>query len=85
MTVEDGRDRGVTMAQRRVPLSLSDQLRQRIRQWTEENQCSLDDLATQAGINRCILYRFVAGERGINLDTADRLARVLRFRLADDR
>jgi hypothetical protein len=31
------------------------------------------------------LSRFVAGERGINLDTADRLARVLRFRLGDDR
>jgi hypothetical protein len=31
-----------------------------------------------------VLCRFVAGGRNINLTTADRLAAVLRLRLADD-
>jgi hypothetical protein len=35
-------------------------------------------------VDRSVLSRFVAGDRAVNLDTADRLARVLRFRLADD-
>jgi hypothetical protein len=65
--------------------SLSDQLRERIRHWTEENACSLYELATAAGVDRSVVCRFVAGERNINLTTADRLAAVLRVRLADDR
>jgi hypothetical protein len=67
------------------PQTLSDQLRARIRQWTQENDCSLCELATKAGHNRSVLCRFVNGGQNINLATADRLAAVLRLRLADDR
>jgi plasmid maintenance system antidote protein VapI len=70
---------------KKAPRTLSDQLRQRIRRWTQENDGSLAALATQAGINRSILGRFVNGEGGITMATADRLAAVLRVRLADDR
>ena len=73
------------MAQRNPAGSLSDQLRQRIRRWTEKHEVSLSVLATQAGIHRSVLCRFVAGECNINLQTADRLAAVLRLRLAEDR
>jgi predicted transcriptional regulator len=73
------------MAKReKPPATLTDQLRERIRHWTEEKGCSLYDLATEAGVDRSVLYRFVVGDRNINLATADRLAVVLRVRLADD-
>ena len=73
------------MAKRKkIPATLTDQFRERIRQWTEENERSLDDLATQAAGDRSVLYRFVAGDRNLNLATANRLAVVLRLRLADD-
>jgi hypothetical protein len=69
---------------KKIPATLTDQFRERIRQWTEENERSLDDLATQAAGDRSVLYHFVAGDRNTNLATADRLAVVLRLRLADD-
>ena len=69
---------------KKLPATLSDQLRERIRLWTEENDVSLYELATHAGIHRSVLCRFVAGNQNINLTTADRLAAVLRVRLADD-
>jgi hypothetical protein len=69
---------------KKLPATLTDQLRECIRQWTEENECSVYELAMQAGIDRTVLYRFVGGERNINLATADRLAAVLKVRLADD-
>ena len=67
-----------------IPATLSDQLRERIRRWTEEKECSVSDLAKQAGIDRTVLYRFVTSDRNLNLATANRLAVVLRLRLADD-
>jgi DNA-binding phage protein len=69
---------------KKTPATLSDQLRARIRQWTEEKECSVSDLAAQAGIDRTGLYRFVTSDRNLNLTTANRLAVVLRLRLADD-
>jgi transcriptional regulator with XRE-family HTH domain len=73
------------MAKRKKPPgTLSDPLRKRIRHWTKKNQCSLYELATNAGIDRSVLCRFVTGDRNITLATADRLAAVLRVRLADD-
>jgi hypothetical protein len=74
-----------TVAKRKkIPATLSDQLRARIRRWTEEKECSVSDLAKQAGIDRTVLYRFVTNDRNLNLTTANRLAVVLRLRLADD-
>jgi hypothetical protein len=74
------------MAKReKLRATLTDQLRERIRHWTEENECSVYELARQAGIDPTVLYRFVASARNINLATADRLAAVLKVRLADDR
>jgi hypothetical protein len=70
---------------KKLPATLSDQLRERIRHWTEKNESSLYELATQASVSRSIVCRFVAGDRNINLATADRLAAVLRLRLAEDR
>jgi plasmid maintenance system antidote protein VapI len=70
---------------KKPPAILTDQLRERIRRWTEEYDCSLYELATKAGVHRSIVCRFVAGDQNINLATADRLAAVLRVRLADDR
>ena len=73
------------MAKRKkLPATLSDQLRERIGRWTEENQCSRYGLAVKAGVHRSVLCRFIAGDQNINLTTADRLAAVLRVRLADD-
>jgi transcriptional regulator with XRE-family HTH domain len=74
------------MAKRKkLPATPSNQLRERIRHWTEKNGCSLYELATEAGVDRSVLCRFVAGGRNINLANADRLAVVLGVRLADDR
>jgi hypothetical protein len=69
------------MAKRKPAATLSDQFRERILQ----DGRPLSELARAAGINRVILWRFVYRDRGINLTTADRLAEVLRLRLADDR
>jgi plasmid maintenance system antidote protein VapI len=38
-------------------------------------------LAQESGVNQAVLGRFVRGERGLNLDTADRLCRVLGLEL----
>jgi transcriptional regulator with XRE-family HTH domain len=73
------------MAKRKkLPATLSDQLRERIRRWTERHDSSLYELAAEAGVDRSVVCRFIAGDRNINLATADRLAAVLRVRLADD-
>jgi hypothetical protein len=58
------------MAKRKkLPATLSDQLCERIRHWTEEYQCSLYELATKAGIDRSVLCGFIARGRNINLAT----------------
>jgi hypothetical protein len=44
---------------------------------------SVSEPARDAGVDRSVLSRFLAGKRTITLETADRLARVLRLRLAD--
>jgi hypothetical protein len=71
----------VTMTRQKPPASLSDQLREQIAQ----DGRSLAELARAAGINRTILWRFSCRDRTITLATADRLAPVLRVRLAGDR
>jgi plasmid maintenance system antidote protein VapI len=68
------------MARRKKPItSLSEQLRERI----AAAGPSVYELARDAGVDRSVLSRFLAGKRTITLETADRLARVLKLRLAD--
>ena len=66
------------MAKRRKPpQSLSDQLRELI----ADAGPSVYELARDAGVDRSVLSRFLAGKRTITLETADRLAAVLKLRL----
>jgi plasmid maintenance system antidote protein VapI len=66
------------MAKRRkAPTSLSDQLRELI----ATAGLSVYELARDAGVDRSVLSRFLAGQRTITLETADRLAAVLKLRL----
>jgi DNA-binding phage protein len=68
------------MARRKPAQTLSAVLRKRIAQ----DGRSLAELAREAGIERTSLWRFVRRKGGIALKTADRLAAILRLRLADD-
>jgi plasmid maintenance system antidote protein VapI len=66
------------MAKRKkLPASLSDQLRERI----AAAGPSVYELARDAGVDRSVLSRFLTGKRTITLETADRLAAVLKLRL----
>jgi transcriptional regulator with XRE-family HTH domain len=66
------------MARRKkVPASLSEQLRALI----AAAGPSAYELARDAGVDRSVLSRFLAGQRTITLETADRLAAVLKLRL----
>jgi plasmid maintenance system antidote protein VapI len=66
------------MARRKkAPQSLSDQLRELI----AAAGPSVYEPARDAGVDRSVLSRFLAGKRTITLETADRLAAVLKLRL----
>jgi transcriptional regulator with XRE-family HTH domain len=66
------------MAKRKkLPASLSDQLRALI----AGAGPSVYELARDAGVDRSVLSRFLAGKRTITLETADRLAAVLKLRI----
>jgi transcriptional regulator with XRE-family HTH domain len=66
------------MARRKkLPVTLSDQLRELI----AAAGPSAYELARDAGVDRSVLSRFLAGKRTITLETADRLAAVLKLRL----
>ena len=68
------------MAKRKkAPQSLSDQFRELI----AGAGPSVYELARDAGVDRSVLSRFLAGKRTITLETADRLAKVLKLRLTD--
>jgi transcriptional regulator with XRE-family HTH domain len=70
------------MARRsKAPESLSDQLRALI----QDARPSVSELAQLAGVDRSVLSRFLAGRRTITLETADRIAAVLKLRLAAGR
>jgi len=60
--------------------SLSDQLRERIRR----DGRSFSELARVAGVHKASLSGFMTSGRTITLETADRLAAVLKVRLADE-
>jgi plasmid maintenance system antidote protein VapI len=68
------------MARRKPASTLSDQLREFIREEMKEG--SAYELAREADVDRSVLSRFLAGERTITLETADKLAGRLRLRLA---
>jgi transcriptional regulator with XRE-family HTH domain len=61
--------------------TLSEQLRRAIR----ARGMSLSALAEESGVDRAVLSRFAAGTRTITIETADRLAAVLRLRFAPGR
>lgn len=42
---------------------------------------SVNAVATESGVSQPILHRFVTGQRGINLKTADRLCAYLQLEL----
>jgi plasmid maintenance system antidote protein VapI len=65
------------MARRKKDPSLSEVLRTAIL----KADLSAYELAQAAGVDRSVLSRFLAGRRSITLETADRLADVLRLRL----
>jgi hypothetical protein len=67
------------MAKRKAP-SFSEQLREIIR--AEIRDGSAFELARDAGVDRSMLSRFLAGKRTINLTTVDRLADHLKLRIA---
>jgi plasmid maintenance system antidote protein VapI len=70
------------MARRKkAPQSLSDQLRELI----AAAGTSTYELARDASVDRSVLSRFLAGKRTITLETADRLAKVLKLRLVECR
>jgi len=60
-------------AKRTNPFDLADQLRRAIR----ESGLSPYRVATDAGVDRAVLSRFLRGERGLNLDTASRICELL--------
>jgi transcriptional regulator with XRE-family HTH domain len=66
------------MAKRKkLPATLSEQLRELI----GAAGPSAYELARDAGVDRSVLSRFLTGKRTITLETADRLAAVLKLRL----
>lgn len=66
-------DIGKDMSKKPKPSDLADQLRAAFR----ESQMSRFELARRAGISYAIIHRFVAGERGITLASASKIAGVL--------
>lgn len=60
---------------------IAEQLRQAI----EESGQNLHQLASACGVSQPVLYRFMAGQRGLNLATAERLAAHFGLELAQQR
>ena len=71
------------MAKRRTKTtpSIGEQLRQFIRDSDIVKILGVRGLALRAGVNSGLLYRFLAGDRDMTLDTADRVCRCLNLRL----
>jgi plasmid maintenance system antidote protein VapI len=65
------------MARRKKALTLSEEIRTAIL----KADLTAYELAQAAGVDRSVLSRFLAGKRTITLETADRLAEVLRLKL----
>jgi transcriptional regulator with XRE-family HTH domain len=69
------------MAEKKGEPTLTDQLREAIRQ----DGRSLSQLGRDTGVDVARLSRFVRGERGLSLDAVDRIAAALRLRLTRGR
>jgi hypothetical protein len=67
------------VAKRDQPRTLSGELRAIL--LDELQHASLGDLARDSGVDRSVLSRFIRGERGMKLETADQLAALFRLRL----
>jgi plasmid maintenance system antidote protein VapI len=67
------------MAKRKPPRTLSEQLREIIR--AEMRDGSVYELAKDAGVDRSVLSRFIAGKRTMTLETVDRLAELLKLQI----
>ena len=59
----------------------SDDLASQLRAAFRESQMSRFELARRAGISYAIVHRLIAGDRGITLATASKIAGVLRLAL----
>jgi transcriptional regulator with XRE-family HTH domain len=74
---------GVSMAEDKTlppaPM-ISEQLREAIRR----RGLTAYKVAKDAGVSHTIVQRFLDGDRGLNLDSADKIARTLRLRLVED-
>jgi transcriptional regulator with XRE-family HTH domain len=60
--------------------TISEQLREAIRQ----RGLTAYKVAKDAGVSHTIVQRFLDGDRGLKLDSADKIARTLRLRLTED-
>jgi plasmid maintenance system antidote protein VapI len=65
------------MARRKKAPTLSEEIRAAIL----KADLSAYELARAAGVDRSVVSRFLAGRRTITLETADRIAEVLKLRL----
>lgn len=63
------------------PATADPTLADTIRAAVRESGLSTYAVAKGAGVSQPVLHRFMSGERGLNLDTADRLCRFLGLRL----
>ena len=66
---------------KRQPKKLSDQLREAIR----NAGCSRYEICRQTGIDQSVLSKFMSGERGVSLATADLLCDFLEVGLTKQR
>lgn len=69
------------MARRRAAATFSDQLREILRAELAAGPGTAYELAKDAGVDRSVLSRFLAGKRTMTLETADRLAECLKLRI----
>ena len=69
------------MARRKPPQSFSDQLREIIQEELKDGSESAYELAKDSGIDRSVLSRFLAGKRTMTLESADKLAELLKLRI----
>jgi len=71
------------MAKRKPAATFSEQLREILKAETEgkDGSGSTYELAKDAGVDRSVLSRFIAGKRTMTLETADRLAELLKLRI----
>jgi len=51
--------------------------KQKIKTYLKRKKLKRYELADLAGIPRTCVYRYLSGERGLNLDTAEKIQRVI--------